>query len=251
MELKVSGCPTNANSENRRARLSWRAPDAAQRTRVRAPRGPSTGSAMRCRSGAYRFSWVPALRCTAEEALHRVRDTKESSRRGEVDCGFRERRQTHVGLLLLLQGLIQQPGGVFHAELGGPLFQRAITGNFVVLDGLRGGKHAGVKRLAALVLVHDLLALVEDALDRVAGLAARRLVEQFENLLEALDLAFGLAVVLFERRTQLVGLSGLRHFRQHLQNLLFGVVNVLQGIEEEIVEVFVFFFCGHGALLHW
>src|SRR5712692_6323778 len=215
-----------------RAGMRWRAPDAAQRAALAAWCAADPGSILHSAS-----SWVPALRCTAEEALHRVRDTKESSRRGEVHCGFRERRQTRVGLLLLLQGLVQQPGGVFHAELGGPLFQRAITGNFVVLDRLRGGKHAGVKRLAALVLVHDLLALVEDALDRVAGLAARRLVEQFENLLEALDLAFGLAVMLFERRTQLVGLSGLRHFRQRLQNLLFGVINVLQGIEEEIVEV--------------
>jgi hypothetical protein len=82
--------------------------------------------------------------------------------------------------------------------------------------------------------------------DGVAGLAARRLVDQFEDLFQPLDLALGLAMMLFERRAQLVGLGGLRHFRQRLQNLLFGEINVLERIEEQVVEVFVF--GSHGAL---
>ena len=85
-----------------------------------------------------------------------------------------------------------------------------------MLDGLCRGNHAGIERLGTLVLFHDLLALVEEALHRLAGLAARRFVDQFENLLKALDLAFGLAVMLFERRTQLVGVRRLRHLRQCL-----------------------------------
>src|SRR5216683_7712067 len=127
---------------------------------------------------------------------------ERSSRRGEIHGGFRERGQAFVGFLLLLQGLIQQPHGVLHSELLRPLLQRAVARDFVMLDGLGRGQHAGIERLAALVLVHDLLALVEDALDGVTGLAARRLVDQFENLLEAFDLAFGLAEMLFERRAQ-------------------------------------------------
>jgi hypothetical protein len=39
------------------------------------PRMQRSALAMRCGSGAHR-KWVPALRCTAEEALHRVRDTR-------------------------------------------------------------------------------------------------------------------------------------------------------------------------------
>src|SRR5713226_7634880 len=136
---------------------------------------------------------------------HKGRREEKSSRCGEVDRGFREGRQALVGLLFLLQGLIQQPDRVFHAELRGPLLQGTVAGDFVMLDGLRRGKHAGIECLAALVLVHDLLALVEDALDRVAGLAARRLVEQFEDLFETLHLTFGLAMMLLERRPQLVG----------------------------------------------
>jgi len=47
----VDGWPLVAGSQVRsygRIDLGRRAPDAAQRTRVRAPRGPSTGSAVRC-----------------------------------------------------------------------------------------------------------------------------------------------------------------------------------------------------------
>src|SRR5260370_34610621 len=43
-------------------------------------------------------------------------------------------------------------------------------------------------------------------------------------------------------------MGGFRHLRQRLQNLLFGVIDVLQRIEEEVVEVLVFVCCGHGKL---
>src|SRR5471032_192013 len=69
-------------------------------------------------------------RCTVPD-----RDEK-SSRGGEVDSGFRERRQGFVGLLFLLQGLIQQPDRILHAELRGPLLQGTVAGDFVVFDGL-------------------------------------------------------------------------------------------------------------------
>src|SRR5450755_5177832 len=47
-----------------------RTPDAAQHTRVRALRGPSTGSVMRCRAEAQQHrSWVPALRSGATRRI--------------------------------------------------------------------------------------------------------------------------------------------------------------------------------------
>ena len=115
-----------------------------------------------------------------------------------------------------------------------------------MFDGLRRREHGSVERVGAFVLLHHFLALIEDALDAIAGLAARRLFHQFENLFEALDLAFGLAMMLLEGRSQLVGTGRLRHLRQRSQNLLFGVINILERIQEEVVEVFVF--RGHGAL---
>src|SRR5947207_7467942 len=53
-------------------------------------------------------------------------------------------------------------------------------------------------------------------------------------------------MMLLEGRSQLVGTGRLRHLRQRSENLLFGVIDILQRIEEEVVEVFVF--RGHVAL---
>src|SRR4051812_33857750 len=75
--------------------------------------------------------------------------------------------------------------------------------------------------------------------------AARRLFDQFENLFQTLDLTFGLAVMLFEGRAQLVGTGRLRHFRQCPQDLLFSEIDILESVEEQVVEVFRF--RGHGA----
>src|SRR3981189_2112007 len=103
----------------------------------------------------------------------------KSRRRGDVHRRFRELGQALVGLLLFLQGRIQQRNRIPHTELLGPLFQRAVAGDFVVLDGFRCGNPAGIPRLRTLVFVPDRFALAEDALDRLAGFGARRFVHQF------------------------------------------------------------------------
>ena len=78
-----------------------------------------------------------------------------------------------------------------------------------MLDRLRGGEQAGIERGRILVLRHDLLAFIEDALDGIAFLAARGLAEQLEDFLEPLDLPLGLVVVLLECRAKLVDLAAL------------------------------------------
>src|SRR6185312_2598694 len=163
----------------------------------------------------------------------------ESSRRPNVHRGLGNGRQGLVGLLLLLQGLIQQPDRLFHTEPGSPSLQSSVAGDFVMLDRLRRGEQTGVERLAPPVFGHDLLALIENAFNRVAGLSSRRHVEQPENLLQTINLTFSLIMMLFKSGAQLVGVGGLRHLRQRLQNLLFSEVDVLERIEEEIVEVLV------------
>src|SRR5258705_12735926 len=101
-----------------------------------------------------------------------------------------------------------------------------------MLDRLRGGQQTGVERWRIGILLHDLLAFIENALDGIALLAARGLAEQLEYLFQALDLSLGLIMMLFERGPQLVRIGRLRHFRQRLQDLLFGVVDVLERIEK-------------------
>jgi hypothetical protein len=72
-----------------------------------------------------------------------------------------------------------------------------------------GGEQAGIEGRFALVLFHDFLALIEDAFDGVALLAARWLAEQIEYLLQAPDLAFRLVMMFFECRPKLVGVGRL------------------------------------------
>src|SRR5690606_1824056 len=113
-------------------------------------------------------------------------------------------RQILVGLRLFLQRLIEQLHDVLLAKDLSPALQRAVAGDLVVLDSLGGRDQTGIKSRGALELFHDLFALVEDAFNRGAGLALSALAEDLENLLEALDLAFRLVLVLLEGRLQLV-----------------------------------------------
>src|SRR5690606_30839814 len=148
---------------------------------------------------------------------------------------------------LLLQGGVEKPRGVIEAELGGPALQRAVAGDLVMLDRLRGGDQAGVEGRRVLELVHDLLAFGDDALDGVAGLAARRLADDVEHLLETFEMALGLLAMLLEGRFQLGGLRRALHLRQRLQNLPLRVIDVLKGFMEQVVQRL--FPCGHGRRL--
>src|SRR5258708_7379294 len=93
--------------------------------------------ALLIRGPYYLFAFLvgPGSAEQRNSAAPRPGHERRSSRRGEVHGSFRERRQALIGSLLLLQGLIQQPNGVLHAELLRPLLQRAIARDFVVLDG--------------------------------------------------------------------------------------------------------------------
>src|SRR6476646_5981138 len=68
------------------------------------------------------------------------------------------------------------------------------------------------------------------------------LIQQANRIIDAAEAPIASAC----RIARFTRVGGLRHLRQRLQNLLFGVVDILQRIEEEVVEVFVF--RGHGAL---
>ncbi len=53
--------------------------------------------------------------------------------------------------------------------------------------------------------------------------------------------------MLFESLAELIRFRGFRHFRQGSQNLLLGVIHILQGIQEKIIEGFLL--RRHGDLL--
>jgi len=111
--------------------------------------------------------------------------------------------------------------------------------------GLRCGKQPRVVRRHVLVFVHDLLAFLGDAHDGVTGLALRLLVDLREYLLQAVDLALGLAEVFFEGSFKSGMLGGLRHFRQAREDLLLREIDILEGVVKQVFELL---HLGHGRL---
>ena len=138
---------------------------------------------------------------------------------------------------------VQKPDRVSEPELICPGLQCAVARYLVMLDRLRARQQAGVEGRRALVFLHDLLAFVDDADDGIAGLALRLLADQAEHLFEPLHLAFGLRVMLLERRPELVRLRRLRHLGQGGENFLLGEIDVLERVVKQVLERLGFF--GH------
>ena len=78
--------------------------------------------------------------------------------------------QGFVGVFFFRQRRLEERCASAVAQLLGPGGERAIAGDFVVLDRLGGGDETGIKGGRALVLV---LCLIEDALDGSALLPRR------------------------------------------------------------------------------
>ena len=81
-----------------------------------------------------------------------------------------------------------------------------------MLDRLSGGQQAGVEGGRVGILLHDLLAFIEDTFDGIALLAARGLAEQLEYLFQPFDLPLGLVVVFLESGPQFVGVAAFAIF---------------------------------------
>src|SRR3954465_239036 len=150
----------------------------------------------------------------------------------EVDHGGGELGQGVIGRLFLVQRRLQQLCRVLHAELLGPGAQRAVAGDFVMLDRLRGCEQAGVERRSVLELLHDLGAFIGDAVDRFARLATGRLAQHLEDLVQTFDLALSLAQMLVEGRRELLRVGSLGHLGQGLDDLVLGEIDVLERLQE-------------------
>lgn len=69
-----------------------------------------------------------------------------------------------------------------------------------------------------------------------AGLGAGGFAEHFEAFVDALDLRFGLGEVLLEQLAQLIEAGGLRHLGKRLGQLLLGMQDIAQLVDEQIAE---------------
>ena len=103
-----------------------------------------------------------------------------------IDFAVGKFGQGVVRILLFGQRLVEELYRILHAKLGGPGSQRAVTRNLIMFDGLRCRQKTGIQRRLILILLHDFLALIEDAFNGVAFFSASRLVQQFENLFQPL-----------------------------------------------------------------
>jgi hypothetical protein len=108
----------------------------------------------------------------------------------------RQRGELFVGRLFLAE-IAREDGGILAVpQFLGPGDERAVTGDFVVLDRLGGGNDADIEHGVVLDLAHEVAALLNDAVDGRAFRAARPLAVQCEHLLQPFDLSLGLPQVL-------------------------------------------------------
>ena len=92
-----------------------------------------------------------------------------------IDLALGDLGQEFVGLLLFGQGLVEQLAWPAVSRACSPRSSACRSAKSRSARPLGSGQQAGIERRRARVLVHDLLAFVENALDRVALFAARRL----------------------------------------------------------------------------
>ena len=97
----------------------------------------------------------------------------------------------------------KQVGAVVATDAARPGDQRAVARDLVVLDGLTGGDERGVQHLLVGDLAGDLVALLQDAVDRRAVDALDLDAVLAEHLLQADDVALGLRQMRLEQPLQL------------------------------------------------
>src|SRR5262249_6839626 len=86
-------------------------------------------------------------------------------------------------------------------------------------------------------LSRNVIGLLDDSVDSGALDAFGRFAQQVEDLLQALDLVLCLTEVRIKPLLELRVRRLLDHDRQRLRDLIFGVVNILQRVQEEVVKV--------------
>ena len=153
-----------------------------------------------------------------------------------VHLALGKRRELLVRRLLLLQRLLQGLNDLLTAELLRERDQGPVARHLVVLDRLRGGQHRGIAHFRVVAIAHDLLGFLEDAVHCGALHRLGVLAELLEHLLQPLHLALRFREVLLERGLELRILRLLRHCRQIFHDLVFGVVDVLQGVDEQVIK---------------
>src|SRR5687767_5017454 len=119
-----------------------------------------------------------------------------------IDIGFGDFGQEFVRLLLLLEGLFENGLGIAEAQLPRPGNESAIARDLIMLDRLGGSEKAGIAHFRILDVFKQVFRFLQEPIESRAVLAARRKLNQFENLLEPRNMRFGLGGMILEGSAQ-------------------------------------------------
>ena len=154
-----------------------------------------------------------------------------------VDAALGQRRQLLVGRLLLVEGLLQQVGGVVVAHRLAP--RRPACRRPPSRSARRAGRTA--IRQASIVASSKSSSMTDLPSSMMPAMPSQCLPRTFSSRLantcfEALDLPCGLLEMRLEGLPQLRRAGRLGQLRQRLDQLLLGVVGVAQLVDECVVQ---------------
>ncbi len=189
-------------------------------------------------SGASAGRWVSAL-CLRSSAR-----PIRWGRRPVIDCAVVDRLlgkpiEQLIGVVLLLQCLLQESQGLTMSLSSCPGDQRAISSDFVMLHSLCIRNDCCITDLLVADLIHHLLSLADQAFSCLADLALRPvLLHDPKNGFETLNLLLCLPQMGFECPAQIAVRSPAGETRQCFCVLFFGLISVAGQMHEEIIERF-------------
>src|SRR5690606_19618405 len=113
----------------------------------------------------------------------------------------------------------------------------AIGRHLIVLDALRRADQGRIESRAGLTLLHDGVALLDQALHALTGMTGDGDAEILADLLDPGEVPFRHLEVLLDGLLQFRAAGGLGKFRQSLDQLLLRAVKVFEVVLEYIFEV--------------
>src|SRR5262245_36702827 len=120
----------------------------------------------------------------------------------------------------------------------GPGDERAVTRDLVMLDGLSTADNRGIEHLAVVHLAGNLVGLLDKTVDCGTVDAPGCLTEFREDLLEPGNLAFGFAQMTAKPGREFAIGSLLDHLGECLYDLVLGVKDIPQRVQEKVVHGF-------------
>src|SRR6185312_2303761 len=149
-------------------------------------------------------------------------------------CGFgfdvngaRDLAQLGVRSLFFILGLAQHADGILIAKQLGIGTGRAVSGDFIMLDTLRGGNETGIENIRLASVLDALFAFLEQALHAFASFSFGAFIHALEDLFETCDVVFGFFKVVLKSLLEMWIVGSLDEFGKGLGDLLFGGVQVL------------------------